>query len=239
MKISKRIIAFVLLLMASIASAQTTATLSDEGFEIVAPNDARRETLSRVAPDIFESYRALLNIEKMRLIEAFMTKDDIERIRNGASQQDVTFRVLRHPLSGDARVSKATWDNTRPRYRKTLESINSDKGRSDIEKRANAVLDDKLKEIDIGGMQNTDFDRLRVYRDDDTSLRFVMKSKTAFEQDGETISISTLDFSATLFIKNRLVLVQAQVFSGDIDAQVEMYRAEFDAYVDRIVEMNP
>ena len=229
----------VLALSGSAGAAERSFVVSDGGFEVNIPVDDRQQQVSRVAPDLFESIGNLLNQGNARVVEILMTSDDIEQARNGEDPHAFSVRILRHPISGDAAVSEATWNDVRPRYRKVVEDTLLPAMTSAIQEKIDSSYNDKLDESDEIRIQG--FDRLDFYREDSTSLRYFTQAHIQRGSGKEMALAVVHGFSATIFMKNRLFLIQATRVMEDADsgADIDKERAEFDHFVDQLIKMNP
>lgn len=230
---------FALMLVGPAGAAERRSVVSDAGFEVNIPVDDQRQQVSRVAPDLFDSIGNLLNQGNARVVEILMTSDDIEQARNGEDPRAFSVRILRHPISGDAAVSEATWNDVRPKYRKVIQDTLSPTMTSTIQETVDSSYNDKLDESDEIKIQG--FDRLEFYREDSTSLRYYTQAHIQRGSGKEKTLAVVRGFSATLFMNNRLFLVQGTRLMEDADsgADIDKERADFDHFVDQLIKMNP
>lgn len=230
---------FALALVGSAGAAERSSMVSDDGFEMRIPADDQRQQVSRVAPDLFESTGSLLNQGNVRVIEILMTSDDIEQTRNGDDPRALSVRILRHPISGGAAVSEATWNDVRPRYRKVVENTLSPAMKSMVQEKVDSSYNDKMEESDEIRIQK--FERLEFYREDSTSLRYFTLAHIQRGSGKEKTLAVVRGFSATIFMKNRLFLIQAARLMEDANSgeDIDKERAEFDHFVDQLIKINP
>lgn len=229
----------VLALVWGAEAAERTSVVSDEGFEIRIPEHAQRQQVSQVAPDLLENFAGLVNHDKVRILEMLLTRADIERAQNGSDPREISFRVLRHPLFGNETISEETWEHERPRYRKTIESSLMPAMKSTIQEKADDIYNDKVEESEEVRFKG--FDRLGVYREDSTSLRYSTEVRIERGSGEEAVPVFIRAFSASVYLRGRVFMVQATRIVADTDAGADAPedRAEFDRFVDGMIEMNP
>lgn len=229
----------VLALALGAAAAERTSVVLDEGFELWIPEHAQLERVSQVAPDVLENFAGFVNHDKVRILEMLLTRADIEGARNGNDPREISFRVLRHPLFGNEIISEAAWEHTRPRYRKTIENSLTPAMTSTIQEKADDIYNDKVEESEEIRLKG--FDRLGVYREDSTSLRY--STEVRIERgSGEGVTPMLIRaLSASVYVRGRVFLVQATRIVADTEAGADAPedRAEFDRFVDGMIEVNP
>lgn len=227
------------LLIGDATAAEQAAAVRDEGFELHVPVDERLLRVSEVAPDIMEGMRYLQDDARIRILELYLTREDIALARKEENTRDLAFRISRHPISGVSPVSKASWEDLRPRYRKVVETTLTTENRSLIQEQADEIFNDKLEDDD-----RIRLDRLGqfvAYREDATTLRFHGLVEVQ-QGTGDAVQSGVISgFSAVVFIGNRLFMVQG---TRNLDtppnraSDLEQDRAEFDRFVDRLIELN-
>jgi hypothetical protein len=227
------------LLIGDAAAAERAAVVADEGFELHVPADERLLRVSEAAPDIMEGMRYLQDDARIRILEMYLTPEDIALARKEENARDLAFRVSRHPISGVSSISKASWEDLRPKYRKVIETTLTTENRSLMQEKADEIFNDKLEDDDRIRVDR--FGQFVAYREDATSLRFhvLVEVQQGTGDAGRPGVIS--GFSATVFIGNRLFMVQG---TRNLDTppsrttDLEQDRAEFDRFVDRLIELN-
>lgn len=227
------------LLIGDATAAERAAAVTDEGFELHVPVDERLLRVSEAAPDIMEGMRYLQDDKRIRILEMYLTREDIALARKEENVRDLAFRVSRHPISGASPISKASWEDLRPRYRKVVETTMTTENRSLIQEGADEIFNDKMGVDDRIRLDRVE--RFVAYHEDATSLRFhgFVEVRQGTGDAAQPAVIS--GFSAAVFIGNRLFMVQG---TRNLDTppsrttDFEQDRAEFDRFVDRLIELN-
>lgn len=228
-----------LALVGSAAATERSSVISDGNLEINIPANDQRKQVSQVAPDIFDSLSSPLNQGKARVIEILMTSDDIEHARNDESFRSFSIFIARHPISGDEALSEEDWNQFRPIYRKLFENTQSPEMESMIQEEVDSTINVELQDRDK--LQFKRFDQPEFYREDSASMRLFTLAHIQRGSENEGILDVVRAFNATIFVKNRLFLIQANklVENADSEAEFNKGRAEFDHFVDQLIKMNP
>jgi hypothetical protein len=103
--------------------------------------------------------------------------------------------------------------------------------------RSNEVMDEMYDEpfrIDLNAI-----DRPQVYRRDDRTLRFLTVVKLNLNESGHTVAVDMARVVALVHVRNRILMVAADIGFERGKADVAVVRRSLDAYVDEILRLNP
>lgn len=225
----------LLALSAFTGAAGAQAVSVEVGTRAVAiASPGAHERASLVAPMLFKVYQAGLP-PTHRLVEAFISADDIEGSLAGRDVEGVIYQVQVMRDAERVDLDAADWQALRPELARQMAALDMDKLMEGMEAGASERVSDATGvgiELAFG-----ELGRMQLYGDDPGSVRFHMLMPVSAEVAGQRKVLELQAAGAALPLRDRLVFLYAfrRHRAGEDAAKV---RAALDRWVEATVAAN-
>lgn len=222
-------------LSACTGAARAQAVLVEVGAkEIAVASPGALERVSQVAPTLFTLYQAGLPTTH-RLVEAFITPDDLKRTLTGQGVEDETYQVQVMRDVERVQLTDADWQGLRPQMIRQMASLDMTK-LIDRQEAAASELNTEAAGVDVDLLFGA-IGKLQPYGDDAGSVRFHVLLPVSVDVAGVRHTVELQSAGAAIPLGGRLLFLYAfRRHRAGEDARV--VRAALDRWVEATVAVN-
>ncbi len=226
--------AFVLAPCTTFAQQRFDLTMNDVPYAIEIPEGYVRASIE--APGIL-AFFARMEVGG-ELDEVLIARTDLDLIAQGQDPQSAAYKLRgEKPMSKGSAVSKEAWKRYRADIIQTMSKIDTKALSGFVEDRIDGAMKTASEPIDMG-VENAAVGVPALHRTDDNSARFSATLIYDIKTEGKAEKVKELNFGALVYAKARTLLISStQVNHGDLDRNAA--QAMFDAFVDRLIALNP
>lgn len=213
----------------------TTRTLRVVDVDVVVPLLKGYRDLDGL-PDVYRSMFDSMIPASMRLLDIHMHEDE-DAVSLHDTSLLVHYEFFMVKTLESQRFDRKGWSDFRSVVASTLKHIDMSKLLDANENRVNAALDEHG--VDAFRIDEMRTETPTVYRSDDRSLRLLATVSNKQTIEGKVYQLEEVRATANLLVKGRVVsVVAAREFRAGSARPMEVVAA-LDAFVDRILALNP